>query len=166
MTNSKERKDTTIRGRYADGAPNAVDIYMGNRVRLRRTMLGMTQQHLARKLGLTFQQVQKYEKGLNRMGGSRLVDIALALGVDLNFFAEDMNDEIKFHSPMMYSLSDDEKVRMLEGDYLDQGKDPLKKSESIRLVRAYFKIHNRRLAKQMLSVMETISCSNSNIAKG
>jgi transcriptional regulator with XRE-family HTH domain len=68
--------------------PNPIDIYVGNRVRMRRLMLGMSQTKLGNALGLTFQQVQKYEKGTNRMGASRLQHIAQVLRVPISFFFE------------------------------------------------------------------------------
>jgi transcriptional regulator with XRE-family HTH domain len=69
-------------------APNPVDRYVGSRVRMRRIMLGMSQEKLGDALGLTFQQVQKYEKGTNRIGASRLHRIASVLGVPVEFFYE------------------------------------------------------------------------------
>src|SRR3954447_17638939 len=68
--------------------PNPIDKYVGSRLRVRRTMLGMTQQKLAKALGLTFQQVQKYEKGVNRMGSSRVQHAAEILKVSVPFFFE------------------------------------------------------------------------------
>ena len=68
--------------------PYGVDKYVGSRVRMRRLMLGMTQEKLADAIGLTFQQVQKYEKGRNRMGASRLQQIANVLRVRPTFFFE------------------------------------------------------------------------------
>ena len=62
------------RGRMPSGKPNPVDVHVGSRVRLRRTLLGMSQEKLGEALGLTFQQVQKYERGANRIGASRLWD--------------------------------------------------------------------------------------------
>jgi transcriptional regulator with XRE-family HTH domain len=70
------------------GFPNPVDKHVGSRVRMRRLMLGMSQQKLASALGLTFQQVQKYEKGMNRMGAGRLQEAADILGVAVPFFFE------------------------------------------------------------------------------
>ncbi len=75
-------------------APNPVDVHVGTRVRLRRTLLGMTQTGLGQALGLTFQQVQKYERGVNRIGSSRLYDLARVLDVPVNFFFDDMPKEI------------------------------------------------------------------------
>jgi transcriptional regulator with XRE-family HTH domain len=67
-------------------SPNPIDKHVGARVRLRRTPVGMSQERLGDALGLTFQQVQKYEKGTNRIGASRLHDIAAVLGVEVEFF--------------------------------------------------------------------------------
>lgn len=69
--------------------PNPVDTHVGSRVRLRRMLLGLSQEKLAERLGLTFQQVQKYEKGTNRIGASRLFDLAQVLGVSVQFFYDD-----------------------------------------------------------------------------
>jgi transcriptional regulator with XRE-family HTH domain len=69
--------------------PNPIDVHVGSRVRFRRMLLGMSQEKLGEKLGLTFQQVQKYEKGINRIGASRLFDLAQVLGVSVQFFYEE-----------------------------------------------------------------------------
>ncbi|MGE5475705.1 MAG: helix-turn-helix domain-containing protein [Bacteroidales bacterium] len=82
--------DNTARG-ATTGRTNAVDASVGKRIRLRRTALGMSQEKLAEALGLTFQQVQKYEKGANRVGASRLFDLARVLGVAVEFFFEDLD---------------------------------------------------------------------------
>lgn len=69
---------------------NPIDVHVGSRVRFRRMLLGMSQEKLGEKLGLTFQQVQKYEKGINRIGASRLFDLAQVLGVPVQFFYEEV----------------------------------------------------------------------------
>jgi transcriptional regulator with XRE-family HTH domain len=69
--------------------PNPMDAHVGSRVRLRRMLLGMSQEKLGEYLGLTFQQVQKYEKGVNRIGASRLFELAHVLGVPVQFFYDD-----------------------------------------------------------------------------
>jgi transcriptional regulator with XRE-family HTH domain len=68
---------------------NPIDVHVGSRVRFRRMLLGMSQEKLGEKLGLTFQQIQKYEKGINRIGASRLFDLAQVLGVPVQFFYEE-----------------------------------------------------------------------------
>ena len=75
--------------------PNPVDIHVGGRVRFRRMLLGMSQEKLGERLGLTFQQVQKYEKGVNRIGASRLFDLSQVLQVPIQFFYEDAPGSLK-----------------------------------------------------------------------
>jgi transcriptional regulator with XRE-family HTH domain len=76
--------------RNSSRRPNPVDAHVGTRVRLRRMLLGMSQERLGEHLGLTFQQVQKYEKGVNRIGASRLFDLAHVLGVPIQFFYDEI----------------------------------------------------------------------------
>ena len=70
--------------------PNPIDVHVGNRVRMRRMLVGMSQEKLGQRLGLTFQQIQKYEKGANRISASRLFQISEILGVPVQFFFEDL----------------------------------------------------------------------------
>lgn len=74
------------RGRQPNGEPNKIDIYVGKRLLQRRNMLKITQEIMAKKLGITYQQIQKYEKGANRIAASRLWDFAQVLGVSINYF--------------------------------------------------------------------------------
>src|ERR1700744_5629051 len=84
-----------------EGRPSPIDVHVGSRVRLRRTLLGMSQERLGEALGLTFQQVQKYERGANRIGASRLFDLARVFAVPVSFFFEDMPSEVSQFSPRM-----------------------------------------------------------------
>src|SRR5471030_1017535 len=77
-------------GRPKIDSPSPVDLHVGSRVRLRRTLLGMSQEKLGNAVGLTFQQIQKYERGANRIGASRLFDISRVLDVPVQFFFDDM----------------------------------------------------------------------------
>ncbi|HET7157087.1 MAG TPA: helix-turn-helix transcriptional regulator [Hyphomicrobiaceae bacterium] len=89
--------------------PNPIDIHVGSRVRFRRMLLGMSQEKLGEKLGLTFQQVQKYEKGINRIGASRLFDLAQVLGVSVQFFYEEAPaSEPKQGTPDVFAEQPDE----------------------------------------------------------
>src|ERR1700754_2159366 len=74
--------------RVAKKQANPVDMQVGNRVRIRRMLIGMSQERLGELLGLTFQQVQKYEKGVNRIGAGRLFDVSRILGVPIDYFYE------------------------------------------------------------------------------
>ena len=78
----------------AKGGPNPVDIHVGARLRLRRTLLGMSQDKLGQALGLTFQQIQKYERGANRIGSSRLYQLGQILDVPVSYFFDDMTEDI------------------------------------------------------------------------
>jgi transcriptional regulator with XRE-family HTH domain len=87
-------------GRMASkGFPNPIDVHVGSRIRLRRTLLGMSQERLADAIGLTFQQVQKYERGANRVGSSRLFDLARVLDVAVAYFFEEMAPGLQDKTP-------------------------------------------------------------------
>ena len=75
--------------------PNPIDVHVGSRIRLRRTLLGISQETLAQAIGLTFQQVQKYEKGVNRVSSSRLVDMANALDIEIPYFFQEMSAAVE-----------------------------------------------------------------------
>src|SRR2546430_15710580 len=77
-----------------EGRPSPIDVHVGSRIRLRRTLQGMSQERLGEALGLTFQQVQKYERGVNRVGASRLFDLSRVLDVPISFFFDDMPDSL------------------------------------------------------------------------
>ena len=85
-TVSIDTPNHSSRGRTPEGEPNPVDVYVGSRLRLRRTVLNLSQEKLAALAGLTFQQIQKYEHGMNRTGASRLYDFAQILDVPVSFF--------------------------------------------------------------------------------
>jgi transcriptional regulator with XRE-family HTH domain len=102
--------------------PNPVDVHVGRRLRLRRMMIGMSQEKLGSELGLTFQQVQKYEKGTNRIGASRLYDIARILGVPVQFFFDDLPSagpsrgfDVSESAGIMEFLGSTEGLQLLQG---------------------------------------------------
>ena len=151
----------SLRGRTADNLPNPIDIHVGKRIRLRRTVLQITQQQLADMLGLTFQQVQKYEKGFNRVGASRLWDISRVLNVPMGFFFEDIDETTLQRSPMMLNKPLDGEIVINVQPIVDD--DPMKRAETLELVRAYYKITNRALAKNIFNLLVTLSHSNYNM---
>jgi transcriptional regulator with XRE-family HTH domain len=91
--NSLEDTEVEIEERISNGSrkANPIDVHVGGRVRLRRMLLGMSQEKLGEHLGLTFQQIQKYEKGINRIGASRLFDLSQVLSVPVQFFYEELS---------------------------------------------------------------------------
>jgi transcriptional regulator with XRE-family HTH domain len=113
------------------------DIAVGRRVRQRRVLLGMSQEKLAEALGLTFQQVQKYENGANRVSASRLLDISRILSVPVSFFFEDIADQ---------GTSD------VEGE-----RGQLIKRETLELVRAYYAIPDPAVRKALLALAHSVA---------
>jgi transcriptional regulator with XRE-family HTH domain len=87
----RSRKRQTVK----DGGPDPVDVHVGNRARLRRMVLGLSQVELAEKIGVSFQQIQKYERGMNRISASTLYRYADTLSVPVSFFFEEYGDEVK-----------------------------------------------------------------------
>ena len=117
------------------GNPHPVDVHAGARLKQRRKLLGITQTNLGDAIGLTFQQVQKYERGANRISASRLYDLARVLDVPVNFFFEDMPPEITTISPATKRRG---KAKKLPSYALD----PMAKRETLELMRAYYKIED------------------------
>lgn len=146
-----------VRGRTAENQPNPVDIYFGERMRLRRTALGYTQQYMARQLGITFQQVQKYEKGLNRAGWSRACDIADVLGTSLDFFRMGINPEDLAQSPMRLTRPDNSANPAVELE----AADPMLRNETLELVEAYYSIAKPEIAANVLNLVKSMAHSNS-----
>jgi transcriptional regulator with XRE-family HTH domain len=144
----RQRKSS---GRMASkGYPNPIDVHVGNRIRLRRTLLGISQMRLAEAIGLTFQQVQKYEKGTNRVSSSRLVDMANALDVTISHFFEEMSAAVADQTPSQ--LMDAKKLPKL-----DQEKDPLARRETLELVRAYYKIDDPAVRKRVFELTKAVA---------
>lgn len=98
-------KNQISRGRTPDNQPNQIDIHVGNIIRIRRVMLKISQAELGKRLGLTFQQIQKYEKGLNRVGASRLWDISQVLDFPIEKFFASMDKDVINSSPRNLILS-------------------------------------------------------------
>lgn len=132
----------SLRGRMPNGEANPVDVHVGERIRLRRLLLGLSQEKLAKMLGLTFQQVQKYERGMNRIGASRLWDMSKILNVPVNFFFEEMDFSTDENSPA--SISGGAKL-IAENAAVD----PMDKAENIELISALNKIKNPELKESL-----------------
>ncbi len=120
--------------------PSGIDRIVGQRIRWRRRDLKLTQERLADLLGLTFQQVQKYEKGVNRVSAGRLFEIAGAMGVPVTYFFEGAED---FLEPAGASLAEEE----------DVAHAPQLTAETLELVAAFQKIEDAALRKSLLSTV-------------
>jgi len=137
--------------RMAGKKPNPVDAHVGSRVRLRRMLLGMSQERLGESMGLTFQQVQKYEKGVNRIGASRLFQISKILDVPVQFFFE----EAPYNG-------DGNAVRgMAEPDSEAFILEFLNSREGLDLNRAFVKIGDAKVRKSVVDLVRALSGSSS-----
>jgi transcriptional regulator with XRE-family HTH domain len=136
------------RTRIQEEGPSPVDIHVGARVKNRRLMLGLSQEALAQLIGLTFQQVQKYERGTNRISVSRLMDIAKALRAPIDYFLEGVAASAG-KKPALKGVSDN-KQATLEGDITV-------KRDVLELVRAYQSIKAPELKKQLLEMAKAMS---------
>lgn len=144
-----------IRGRLSDGAPNPVDRHVGLRIRLRRSMLGLSQEKLAEELGITFQQVQKYEKGLNRVGASRLWDLSQVLGVPVDFFYMDMDEAARKCSPRKITGC----MEFSENDIDSFKLDIFTRRDVADLIRCYDSIKDPKVSKSILDLVRSVSKS-------
>ncbi len=133
------------------GKPNPVDVHVGSRVRLRRTLLGMSQEKLGEAIGLTFQQVQKYERGANRIGASRLFDLSRVLQVPVSYFFEDMSDDVAASSPGQ--------IRGMAQEHDTYEPDPMAKRETLELVRAYYKITDPHVRKRLFEMTKALGAA-------
>ena len=144
------------RGKTPLGEPNPIDVHVGARIRVRRNLLGWSQEKLGSLLGLTFQQVQKYEKGLNRVSASRLWDFSTVLGIPVSFFFEDMDKNVAKQGPRMFS---NREVVDLGEDVENFNDDPMRKKETLDMVKAYYKIANRQAARHLYDLIVSMSKS-------
>ena len=130
---------------------NAVDMHVGKRVRLRRTLLGMSQEQLGASLNITFQQVQKYERSANRISASRLWDIAQIVDVLISYFFDDMSDEVMKSPPRRISRGSEHAVDD------EASRDPMARRETLELVRTYYSIKKPKVRKKITEMVKSIA---------
>lgn len=124
---------------------NLIDAHVGHRVRLRRVLVGMSQERLGELLGLTFQQVQKYEKGVNRIGAGRLYEIAGILGVPVSFFYDGMEGE-ESSGPAPLGGTDEP---LAAADFLSS-------AEGIQLGVAFARIKDIKVRRKILDLVRSL----------
>lgn len=139
------------------GKPHTVDVHVGARMRQRRSLLGMSQTKLGDAVGLTFQQIQKYESGSNRMGSSRLFEFARVLDVPVSYFF----DEVPANALSGRPISGRARKGFGEaGTPFEHEKDPLIKRETLELVRAYYKIREARVRKRIFETVKAVGAAS------
>jgi transcriptional regulator with XRE-family HTH domain len=124
------------------GIPNPIDVHVGKRIRMRRLLLGMNQETLANALGLTFQQVQKYEGGANRVSASRLSAMADILDVPISFFFGDLHPDEAGVTPEQ-----------------QKWRERMERPETIELIRLYYEIRDPQVRHQFLELAKSIAGS-------
>ena len=144
------------RGKLPDGNPDPVDVHVGGRLRLRRTLIGMSKEQLAAALNITFQQVQKYERGANRVGSSRLFQLSRVLDVPVSYFFEEMSADTAMRAKQ--AASD------VGGLAEDPGEgyqaDPMTKRETLELVRAYYRITDPKLRRRLFDMTKALAAAS------
>lgn len=124
-------------------APNPVDVHVGARMRMRRMMLNVSQEKLGEALGVSFQQIQKYEKGTNRIGAGRLQDISTELQVPISYFYEDMPGA-------------EQRPGFSEGG-VSYVSDLLTTSDGVELTRAFLKIKDGKVRRRVVDLVKAIA---------
>jgi transcriptional regulator with XRE-family HTH domain len=142
-------------GRLKSDKPNPIDVQVGSRVRLRRNMLGFSQEKLGEAIGLTFQQVQKYERGANRIGASRLHELSRVLDVPVSFFFDDM---------------DPVRAPAIPGGFAEPAaeafdSDPMRRRETIELVDAYYTINDPAVRRRLFELARTLAAEGERAAE-
>ncbi|GGE49578.1 transcriptional regulator [Marinicauda pacifica] len=124
--------------------PNAVDRHVGSRVRLRRQLLNMSQEKLGEELGVTFQQVQKYERGANRIGAGRLWNLARVLDVPVSFFFEGASENAG-------------QSGFAEGDQTPIIDDFIQSADGVQLAQAFARIRDSKVRRRILELVRTLA---------
>lgn len=128
-----------------------IDAFVGGRVKMRRGLMGMSQTELANQLGITFQQVQKYEKGANRIGASRLYQISEVLGVPVQFFFEGVSNVVGGSGMGMGNVPDADRAE------LKGFEDFMKSPAGIELCKSFTRIEDATVQKRLLLLVKSLS---------
>lgn len=132
------------------GRANPVDAHVGGRLRLRRALIGMSQEKLAEAVGLTFQQVQKYERGTNRVSASRLYQFSKILDVPVSYFFDQYKDSSADNFSYGAGMADNAQEGFVEDNHLYD-------KETIELVRIYYSIKDVKMRKDLLKLIKSMA---------
>ena len=148
---AKSKLSSKLSYGHGTGIPSPVDVHVGARVRVRRTLLGMNQTKLGEALGVSFQQMQKYENGANRISASRLFDLSRLFDVPIGFFFDDMPTAVAASSPALGDAVAKEPPSYELG--------PMAKRETLELVRAYYKIRDPQVRKRLYELTKALGAA-------
>ncbi len=150
---SKSKSGSKLGYGHGTGVPSPVDVHVGARLRVRRTLLGMSQTTLGDAIGLTFQQVQKYKRGANRISASRLFDMSLILDVPIEYFFDDMPTAVAASSPAQGGGRAKKPP--------SHEPDPMAKRETLEFVRAHYKISDPEIRKRLFELAKAAGAAAS-----
>jgi len=137
--------------------PHPVDVHVGRRLRLKRTILGLSQEAIGKEIGVTFQQIQKYERGINRMGASRLYDFSKALGVSISYFFDGYGEYVN-EAGIPLGAGEPESARFEH--------EKVNNRETLEVMRAYYRIKNPAVRKRIIELVKAFAeDSNESTAK-
>lgn len=134
--------------RKTKGTPDPVDVHVGQRLRVRRSLLGLSQEKLAESIGLTFQQIQKYERGMNRISAGRLYQFSKILDVPIAYFFEQFG--FADNQNARYGMADNEQEEFGAGDLMQD-------KETLDLIRAYYSINDPKMRKDIYKFVKSMA---------
>lgn len=141
------------RRKASKDGPHPVDIYVGRRLRLKRTILGLSQESIGKAIGVTFQQIQKYERGVNRMGSSRLYEFGRLMSVPVSYFFEGFeNDQNGLPAGGKYTVAG-----MAESPASEFEHEKLTSRETLEMMRAYYRITDPAVRKRVYELVKSIA---------
>jgi len=146
MTSTRSRSTTVA------NSPHPVDVHVGSRLKLQRILLQKTQTELAKAVGLTFQQIQKYERGANRMGAGRLYQFSELLDVPVSYFFDDMPGGVE--------------TRVVEGHMLsDEPDDVMSRDQTLELVRLYYGVESKDVRLRLRELIKSLAYATDRVVE-
>lgn len=139
--------------RKTKGIPDYIDRHVGKRLRVRRSLLGISQEKLAEAVGVTFQQIQKYERGTNRVSASRLLKFSQLLQVPIDYFYDQLEQE----NESSFGMSDNKQEAFESNDGKISEDNVMEQKETIELVRAYYSVSDQKVRKDILKFIKTMA---------
>ena len=139
------------------GVPDEIDKHVGQKLKTRRLLLGMSQENMAEQVGITFQQVQKYERGTNRISASRLLKFSKILDVPVNFFYEGIEESSILSKKTAMGMADNKQEAFSHNTNPDLPSDVLNKKETLDLIRHYYTITDPDMRKMVVKIIKSMA---------
>lgn len=135
--------------RKAKGAASQIDVHVGQRLRVRRSLLGLSQEKVAEAIGLTFQQVQKYERGMNRISAGRLFQFSAILDVPVSYFFENFRASPQ-NKKVLYAMADNDQQEYMPADVIQS-------KETLNLIRTYYRIEDEEVRRYIFNFVKNMA---------